>query len=104
MAMSIDEIVQALQAILDAAGDEPLSDEAASRYEELERDLAVAKRSQEIRARQQAYTTVQGSTLYAGVAKQDDTLERAFDHYLRTGKANQDLSEYRAQSLTDSAG
>lgn len=104
MAMSIEEIVQALQAILDSAGDEPLTDEAANRYEELEKDLAVAKRNQEIRARQNAYTTVQAGNTYVGVAKPDNTLERAWDAYIRTGHPNQDLTEYRAQSLSDSAG
>ncbi|MBU8808957.1 phage major capsid protein [Mycolicibacterium goodii] len=35
----------------------------------------------------------------------DDTLERAFNSYLRTGQANQDIAELRAQSSgTDSAG
>lgn len=102
--MSIEEIVAALQAIIDGAGDQPLTDEQAERYEALERDLAVAKRNVEIRSRQNAYTTVQGSNLYVGVAKKDNTLDRAWDHYLRTGKENADLAEYRAQSLSDSAG
>ena len=33
-----------------------------------------------------------------GAEKRDDTLERAFSSYLRTGKENADLVELRAQS------
>src|SRR5690606_291525 len=37
--------------------------------------------------------------------KTDDTLERAFDHYLRTGRENADITELRAQGVgTDAAG
>lgn len=103
--MSIEEILAALQAIIDGAGDQPLTDEQASRYEELEKDLAVARRNVEIRSRQQAYTTpVSGAHIHVAAARQDDTLDRAFDNYLRTGVANQDLTELRAQSTTDAAG
>lgn len=103
--MSIEEIVAALQAIIDSSSGQPLTDEQASRYEELEKQLAVARRDQEIRSRMSAYTLVQnGSVVHVGVAKPDNTLDRAFEHYLRTGMPNQDLTEYRAQSLTDAAG
>jgi len=95
----------ALQAIIDQAGAEPLTDEQASRYEQLEKDLAVARRNVEIRARQTAYTTpVPGSHVHVAAAKPDNGLERAFEHYLRTGTANQDIAELRAQSTSDSAG
>ena len=106
--MSVEDILAALQAIIDAAGDQPLTDEQAERYEALEKDLAVARRNLEIRSRQNAYTTPVRQDihhlLHTGTARQDDTLDRAFDHYLRTGKDNQDLVELRAQSTTDSAG
>lgn len=37
--------------------------------------------------------------------KEDDTLERAFDAYMRTGQPNADITELRAQSVgTNSAG
>lgn len=106
--MSIEEILAALQAVIDAAGDQPLTDEQAARYEELEQQLAVARRNQEIRSRQTAYTTpVRGDLhVHAGGSNRErgDTLERAFTHYLRTGKENQDLTELRAQSTSDAAG
>ena len=39
-----EEILAALQAIIDEAGAEPLTDEQAERYEQLETSLAVAQR------------------------------------------------------------
>lgn len=103
--MSVEEILAALQAIIDGAGDQPLTDEQAERYEELERDLAVARRNVEIRSRQQAYTTPVRNDLHVhvGTARQDDTLDRAFNHYLRTGRANQDLVELRAQEAGENS-
>lgn len=104
--MSIEEILSALQAIIDGSNGRDLTDEEVERYESLERDLAVARRSHEIRSRQTAYQTPVRNDLHVnvGIARQDDTLERAFGHYLRTGMANQDITELRAQSTTDAAG
>jgi HK97 family phage major capsid protein len=100
--VSIEEIIEALRAIIAGAEGRDLTDEEAQRYEDLEGKLAVAKRTAEIRSRQTAYDTpVQNRALEAvvhtGTAKQDDTLNRAFESYLRTGKVNQDLMELRAQ-------
>lgn len=104
--MSIEEILAALQAIIDGSDGRDLTDEEVSRYEDLERNLAVARRSHEVRARQTAYQTPVRDDLHVhvGTVRQDDTLERAFNHYLRTGQANQDIVELRAQSTTDAAG
>lgn len=108
--MTIEEILAALQAIIDGAVAEgeprDLTDEEAQRYQELEKQLAVARRSQEIRARQQAYTTPVGTGLigHVAAAKPDDGLERAFEAYLRTGQANQDIVQLRAQGEGTSAG
>lgn len=106
--MGIEEILTALRSIVEAAEGRDLTNEEAARYEELEGQLKAAQRSAEIRSRQSAYDTpVRGaSALQTGaVAKGDDTLERAFNHYLRTGQQNSDIVELRAQSVgTDSAG
>lgn len=104
--MEIDEILQALKAIIDAAEGRDLTDEEVQRYEQLEAELTVKQRTAQVRARQQAYETPVRNDLHVhvGTARQDDTLDRAFNHYLRTGKENQDLVELRAQSTTDSAG
>jgi HK97 family phage major capsid protein len=112
--VTVDEILAALQAIVDGAtsadgSERALTDDEIKRYEQLEADLAVAKRNVEIRSRQKAYRTPVPAGLAAAVnvatAKNDDGLERAFEAYLRTGQANQDIVELRAQGTgTDAAG
>lgn len=108
-AMTVEEMVAALRSIVDAAEGRPLDDAEVERYEQLEADLAVARRDHEIRSRQNAYETPIRTDLHvhaggtAAVERTDE--ERAFAHYLRTGQVNSDLIENRAQSLgTDSAG
>lgn len=107
--MTVEEILAALQAIVDEAQseDRPLSDEEAARYEELEGKLKAVQRSAEIQARNAAYNTpVRGAHgAVTGATPKDDTLERAFNHFMRTGTPNADLVELRAQSVgTDTAG
>lgn len=96
--MEISEILEALKAIVDGAAGRDLTDEEAQRYEKLEADLAVARRSAEIRNRQQAYETPVGdlaAVVHVGTPKPDDGLDKAFDSYLRTGRPNADLAELR---------
>jgi len=101
--MTIEEILAALQALIDQAvtpdTGEPrdLTEDEAARYEALEAKLAVARRSQEIRARQNAYQMPVSGIGVVSAARQDDGLERAFDAYLRTGQGNQDIVQLRAQ-------
>jgi HK97 family phage major capsid protein len=99
-----------LRAVTDAAEAEKrtLTDDEVTRYETLETELKQAQKTQEIRARQSAYEAPNASLSAAvnvGTVKQDDTLERAFETYMRTGQANSDITELRAQSVgTASAG
>lgn len=103
--MNVEEILAALQAVMDEAGDKALSDEQMTRYEALETTLRTAQKADEIQKRHAAYKTVVTAPLHASAKKETDTLERAFESYVRTGKGNQDLTELRAQSVgTDSAG
>jgi HK97 family phage major capsid protein len=106
--MNIEELLAQMQAITDLAETEnrSLTDEEVTQYESLEADLAKARKTVELRARQGAYTTPNINTNpITGTAKGDEVLERAFDHYLRTGVANSDLVELRAQSVgTTTAG
>jgi len=105
--MTIEELVASLKAIIDAAEGRSLTDEEVERYEKLEVELAAKQKDVEIRSRQKAYETPVRNDLHVhvGTQKADDTLERAFDHYLRTGQQNADIVELRAQSVgTDSAG
>ncbi|HEV8568701.1 MAG TPA: phage major capsid protein, partial [Actinoplanes sp.] len=107
--MTVEEILAALQAIIDEAGAEPLSEEQATAYEKLEVQLKAAQKSEEIRKRNAAYNTVR---VPAGVpspgSKPEDSIELAFTAYLRTGRPNADISGLRvsnAQSTgSDPAG
>jgi HK97 family phage major capsid protein len=107
--VTVEDILAALQDIIDAAEGRPLSEEEVQRYETLEVQLRNAQRSVEIRSRQEAYTApVNGglaTAVHTGAVRRDDTLERAFDSYVRTGRENADLMELRAQGTTpDTAG
>lgn len=95
---TIEEILAAQQAIIDAAEGRRLTDEEVTAYEELEQELKAAQRDEQVRARNAAYNTVR---VPAGVptpgGPKQDTYATAFDNYLRTGKANADLIQ-NAQS------
>lgn len=103
--MTVEEILTAQQAILDAAEGRNLSDDEVTKYEAFEADLKAAQKTTEIRARQEAYKLPATAVITGTAPKQDDTLQRAFNHYLRTGKDNADLVELRAQNtVTGSEG
>ena len=106
MAKTKEELVSALQAILDEAGDNALTDEQMNRYEETEKELATVNKTEEIQKRHAAYKSVSTPALMTGASpKPDEGLERAFTHYLRTGQENSDIVELRAQSEgTNTAG
>jgi len=90
---TVEEILARMQVINDATDLTPaLMDE----YETLETSLAGARRAGQIRARQNAYTApAPGQSVPVGSPRVDDTLERAFVAYLRTGQANQDIASLR---------
>lgn len=97
---SIEDILADMQAITDAADAETraLSDEEVTKYGELEAELATVRRTDEIRARQHAYTSPVSTierVAHAPAAEPEKDLERAFMDYLRTGRANADLAELR---------
>lgn len=103
--MTVEEILAALQAVIDEAqantGDDAggLTEDQANRYEQLEGQLKRAQKSDELLKRHDARKAVVTQPLAATTStKADDTLERAFNSYLRTGKENADLVELRAQS------
>lgn len=104
--MGVDEIVAALQAIIDGAVGRNLTEDEANRYQDLEGQLTAARRSGEIRARQVAYTTPVGApgVVTAADPDRDEQHQRAFESYIRTGDVS-GLAEYRAQAeATGSAG
>ncbi|HEV2929459.1 MAG TPA: phage major capsid protein [Propionibacteriaceae bacterium] len=113
--MTVEEILEALRAIVEAAEGRDLTEEEATNYEKLEAQLATARRTQQIRNRQTAYETpVLDKAVYdlTGVVrpsagpKVDTGYDKAFDAYLRSGKPNADLMQLtNAQQVgTDSEG
>lgn len=121
--MTIEELLAAIQEILDAAAAEsrPMTEEEVERAEKLEDQLNVLRRSQEVQARFAAYqapNTTQlrgmsgaqstpgfGTPAYQTTARDEETIERAFDIYLRTGQEMPEMAQLRAQSVgTTTAG
>lgn len=104
---TIDEIMDEMSAIAANTDSRALTDAEAGRYERLESALAGARRSENIRRRQEAYETPVPGDLavaaYAGTARRDDTYNQAFNAYLRTGRPNGDLMNAQ-QVGTDSEG
>lgn len=106
--MSVEEILAALQAILDAARAEDgtersLTDEEVARVEDLERQLERARKTEEIVKRNAAYRTARPAVVTGAAAESDDEVSRAFDAYLRTGKAEHLIARAQGEA-TGSAG
>lgn len=103
--MTVEELAAAIQAILDQAvsadGDErDLTDDEVRQYEALEKRLARAQRSRQLRERQAARRApTPMMALVSSGPKPDHSLDRAYEAYLRTGKPNQDISHLRAQEV-----
>jgi len=81
--------------LADAAGVRVLTDAEATRFENLESALARARRSENIRRRQDGYEQPVMGDLPALIGihtnPRDDTYNAAFTNYLRTGQPNGDL-------------
>lgn len=95
----IAEIMAKLQAVMDEAPEgTDLTDEQVQRYEALEVELRAAQKSEEIQKRNAAYQTVVTAPLHTTAKPEADTLERAFNAFLRSGVPNADIVQLRAQS------
>lgn len=100
--MSVEDLTEALSAIVDGAAERDLTDaeetEVAALEGQLEQAQARRKRTEEFRARQAERARIVTPALVtgAGVPQVDDTLDKAFTAYLRTGKENADIQELRA--------
>jgi HK97 family phage major capsid protein len=104
---TIEEIQAAMTALIDGAAGRSLTAEEVTAYEGLENELKDVQASEQIRQRNAAYNMVR---VPAGVPSQgtrpEETLDKAFSNYLRTGIANQDIAGLRvtnAQSEGSSA-
>jgi HK97 family phage major capsid protein len=92
---TIEEILAALQAIVDAADGRSFTDAEVTEYEALERELDNVRKTNELRARNTAYNTpVNGGPAFIPNRK-PETLDAAFENYLRTGQPNADISGLR---------
>ncbi|MFW5899545.1 MAG: phage major capsid protein, partial [Jiangellaceae bacterium] len=95
--MSIEEILAAMQAIIDGAEGRTLTDSEVKQYEQLENQLAE-ERTEAVRRRQKQYDSPapENAQIQAAVhvapAKPDNTVDQAFEAYMRTGRGNQDIS------------
>lgn len=118
-AMTVEELAAAIQAILDQAIAEgrEMTDDEVAKAEQMEHQLAAAKKREQnkqqaeqkqqadaarraaLAARQAARLAPVNAGLMGMVApvRPDDTLDRAFNAYLRTGRENADLQQLRAQ-------
>lgn len=99
--MTVDELLSSMQGIIDEADASEageLTDGQVARYEDLEGQLTRARKLDEVSKRHAAYkAAVPGQLVTGAAAKTDDTLDRAFENFMRTGKHNDDLTELRAQ-------
>lgn len=106
--MTIEEIIAKLQEISDLGETRSLTTDEVTKYEELEGQLKAAQKTQELRSRQAAYVAPNASlaaVVNVSTAKADDGLNVAFRSFLRTGQANADIAELRAQgTASDAAG
>jgi HK97 family phage major capsid protein len=99
--VGIEEILAAMQAIVDGADGRSFTDDEVKQYEELEAKLAAANTDRELRARNAAYRTpVPAAAIHVNPSTADphEDLNRAFENYLRTGTPNADLQELRVGS------
>jgi HK97 family phage major capsid protein len=102
--VTIEELIAALQALLDTATAEArdLTDEEAERAEDLNGQIERARTRADIQLRSRTLVTpvmppVHPATLIAAV-ETDDELTRAFEGYLRRGEVSPELAQYRAQA------
>lgn len=92
---TIEEIMAAMQAIIDGAAGRKLTDEEVTNYEALEKDLKDAQRDQTIRSRNDAYNVVRvpAGVPAPGGKKPDDDGTAELRNYLLTGKVTNAQSE-----------
>lgn len=111
--MTVEEILAALQAIIDGAKatnedgtevERELTEDEVARYEALEAKLVVARKAAEVLKRNAAYRTVTSKGAFKATAPEGDTYSRAFEDYLRTGRKNADLMSRAQGEGTGSAG
>jgi HK97 family phage major capsid protein len=104
--VTLEEMLAEQDNILATAGEGDLTDEQLTRYEELDGLIVKRRQTEEVQKRHAAARAVVTPAVQTGTqSAEDQELERAFDHFLRTGQANSDIAHLRAQSVgTGTAG
>lgn len=112
--MSVEQILAALGAVVaeataggtdgDGTAEPQLSEEQAARYEALEAQLVVARKSEEIVKRNAAYRTVTTPIVNGKVGQVDGEINRAFESYLRTGRLDSGLISRAQNEASGPAG
>jgi HK97 family phage major capsid protein len=93
---TIEDVLAAQTALMDASAGRNLTDEEVTQYEALETELQAAQRTDTIRARHAAYVSpVTNTYVHVAAPREDDGLDRAFNAYLRSGQPNADISGLR---------
>jgi HK97 family phage major capsid protein len=92
---TIEDILAAQEALLNAADGRNLNDDEVAQYEAMEQEIANTRRTNEIKARQAAYLAPINAAVHVATPRQDEGLSRAFDAYLRTGQPNADMAALR---------
>lgn len=100
--MSIEEIMAAMNALIERTANTTMTTEEVTEYENLETSLKGAQASEQIRSRNAAYNTVR---IPAGVPTGrtnpldgPSDQDKGFSAYLRTGQPNQDISGLRVRN------
>src|ERR1035437_2983010 len=105
--MNRDEFLTSMGNLTELAEKETssLSTDEIETYTKLESDLENLNATEAIQKRQKNYMTRIPAPTSAITTRQDDSEERAFEHFMRTGQKNSDLTEYRGQDVaTNSEG
>ena len=91
---TIEDILNDINALEAMTSGRNYTDEEAERHSALVKELTDAKRTAEIRAQNKAYNEPSGPMPRTGSAapKPEDTLDKAFMAYLRTGQPNADIA------------
>lgn len=94
----IEDILNDMQALMDASTGRSMTNEESTTYETLEAELASAQKDTARRERHARNMAPVGAMPRAGGSagpRKEDSINAAFNHYLRTGQANADLADLR---------
>ena len=95
---TVEDIQAELQAIATAGVGRNYTTDELTAYEALETELQQTQASAQLRKRNDAYNAPANAPYVDTSTRVDDGLERAYDHYLRTGQPNADISGLRVSN------